>query len=436
MVDFGDIQVFEGVTTYPAILIFQNVQPNADNQVQFLALKDQLPDDLNQAFEQQAGVMSVAQLRGESWQLEDSRLHQLRFKLTHDASGKPYPTLKQVYGSPLYGIKTGLNEAFVIDRVTRERIIAQDPQSSDLIKPFLEGKDLKKWHAQPRDLWLIAIPKFWTRQHMGFDPKTDIEFNQAWLWFSQTHKALADYLLPFADKAQKRSDKGEFWWELRACAYYEEFEKPKLVYNRFMAEPLFWLDTKNYYFNNALNLIPNTSFFDVALMASPVSWLQLTATGSTMSGGFYQIHGHVLEKLAIPPASESQKAQISELAQRCQTLAEQRYAIEAGFSRRLEQDLCPPNHEAKLNQKSQAWWSLDFKTLQSELKKSFKLKATEVLIPVAERNDWQNYFEQQQAQHQSLSQQLTQAEAQLNQAVYALFNLSADDIALIEQQVK
>ena len=69
VVDFGDIQVFEGVTTYPAILIFQNRLPQADSAVQFLALKDQLPDDLNQAFEQQAGVMQAAQLQAESWQL-------------------------------------------------------------------------------------------------------------------------------------------------------------------------------------------------------------------------------------------------------------------------------------------------------------------------------------------------------------------------------
>ncbi len=436
VVDFGDIQVFEGVTTYPAILIFQNVQPNADNPVQFLALKEQLPDDLNQAFEQQAGVMSVAQLRGESWQLEDSRLHQLRVKLTHDASGKPYPTLKQVYGSPYRGVLTGLNEAFVIDRAMRERIIAQDPHSADLIKPFLEGKDLKKWHAQPRDLWLIAIPKLWTRQQMGFDPKTELDNHQAWLWFSQTHQALADYLLPFADKAQKRSDKGEFWWELRACAYYEEFEKPKIQYAHFSAENLFHRNTKGSFSNDKSYIIPTEDWSILGLLNSKCIWLLITAMAPAVRGGFYECRAQYLETLPIPLASDTQKAHISDLAQTCQTLAEQRYAIEAGFARRLAQDLCPADTEPKLNQKSQAWWSLDFKTLQNELKKSFKLKATEVLIPVAERNDWQNYFEQQQTQHHTLSQQLTQAEAQLNQAVYALFNLSADDIALIEQQVK
>lgn len=468
VVDFGDIQVFEGVTTYPAILTFQNLQPEADNSVQFLALKDQLPDDLNQAFEQQAGVMSVAQLRGESWQLEDSRLHQLRFKLTHDASGKPYPTLKQVYGSPYRGVLTGLNEAFVIDRATRERIIAQDPHSAALIKPFLEGKDLKKWHAQPRDLWLIAIPKFWTRQQITLTnaqmnvatqsmstseinphasrshvprgnadhPKPiEIDPNQAWLWFSQTHPALANYLLPFADKAQKRSDKGEFWWELRACAYYGEFEKPKIVHALFQPSSLFAFEEKGLFTTDSCYIHTASDLFLLGLLNSTATWIVFTSRATMIRGGFYKAGAIFIENLPVPPASEPQKAQISDLAQTCQTLAEQRYAIEAGFARRLQQDLCPPDKEPKLNQKSQAWWSLDFKILQAELKKSFKLKATEVLIPVAERNDWQTYFEQQQAQHQALSQQLTQAEAQLNQAVYALFSLTADEISLIENQV-
>ncbi|MDY0137780.1 MAG: N-6 DNA methylase [Thiomicrospira sp.] len=430
VVDFGDIQVFEGVTTYPAILIFQNVQPNADNPVQFLALKEQLPDDLNQAFEQQAGVMSVAQLRGESWQLEDSRLHQLRFKLTHDASGKPYPTLKQVYGSPLYGIKTGLNEAFVIDRATRERIIAQDPHSAALIKPFLEGKDLKKWHAQPRELYLI-----FTRRG------TDIE---AYPGIKAYLEQFKERLMPKpkdwpSNKTWPGRKAGPYqWYEIQdTVGYFEEFEKPKLCWGNLQNRASFALDEKGYFVNAPSPILVTEDYLFVAgILNAMVTWFSLVNNAIARNGGYIECKPIYINEVIIPPASDTQKTQISQLAQICQTLAEQRYAIEAGFARRLQQDLCPPDTEPKLNQKSQAWWSLDFKTLQSELKKSFKLKATEVLIPVAERNDWQSYFEQQQAQHQSLSQQLTQAEAQLNQAVYALFNLTADDIALIEQQVK
>ncbi|MEI6746852.1 MAG: N-6 DNA methylase, partial [Methylococcaceae bacterium] len=148
VIDFGDLQVFEGVTTYPAILIFQNAKPVDDSQIQMLVLTKELPEKLGEFFAENHGIMAHSQLKNESWQFEDARLSQLRDKLTNG-----FPTLKDVYGSPYRGVLTGLNEAFVIDGETKKRLISQDPNSAELLKPFLEGKDLKKWHSQPRDLW-------------------------------------------------------------------------------------------------------------------------------------------------------------------------------------------------------------------------------------------------------------------------------------------
>ena len=144
--------MFEGVTTYPAIVILSKTIPALApliqaHQIQTLSLKTMPLLGVSAAFEQQALDMPQAQLYGNantieqaSWQLETSANAALRLKLTQG-----YPTLKQVYGSPLYGIKTGLNEAFVIDGATKKRLIAQDTKSAELLKPFLEGKDLKKW---------------------------------------------------------------------------------------------------------------------------------------------------------------------------------------------------------------------------------------------------------------------------------------------------
>jgi hypothetical protein len=101
-------------------------------------------------FRRGAGQSALCPPGAQRTELEDEKLAALRSKLTAG-----HPMLKQSYGSPLYGIKTGLNAAFVIDRATRDRLIEEDTGSSELLKPFLEGKDLKKWHAQPRELWLI-----------------------------------------------------------------------------------------------------------------------------------------------------------------------------------------------------------------------------------------------------------------------------------------
>ncbi len=165
LVDFGDIQVFEGVTTYPAVVILSKATPTENHNIQTLTLKTMPEQGVSAAFEQQAALMPQAQLSASeqtSWQLESGAQAALRHKLTHG-----HPTLKQVYGSPYRGVLTGLNEAFVIDGITKNRLMAQDAKSADLLKPFLEGKDLKKWRIEPRDLWLILCAKGWTREQSG-----------------------------------------------------------------------------------------------------------------------------------------------------------------------------------------------------------------------------------------------------------------------------
>ena len=66
VVDFVDLQVFEGVTTYPAILIFQKSQPIDNSTIEMLVLKNELPAKLSETFAIQHGIMNHTQLRADS----------------------------------------------------------------------------------------------------------------------------------------------------------------------------------------------------------------------------------------------------------------------------------------------------------------------------------------------------------------------------------
>ena len=119
VVDFGDLQVFEGVTTYPTILTLRRRNGHSqDPNLLFLNQKTALPDDLSKEFETASRPMPRSRLGTGSWRFEDGSLDTLRRKIV---LGRP--TLSDVYGPILYGIKTGLNEAFVLDRVTRDALI-------------------------------------------------------------------------------------------------------------------------------------------------------------------------------------------------------------------------------------------------------------------------------------------------------------------------
>lgn len=425
IIDFGDIQVFEGVTTYPAILVLQEQPPTPKHQIEILVLRDKLPENLQVSFEQGKGVMKQAQLGVSGWQLEDERLHKLRNKLKSHSS-----TLKDVYGSPYRGVLTGCNEAFVITRDIRDTIIRQDPQSADIIKPFLEGKDLKKWHSQSRDLWIIAIPKNWTRQQMGIAAGTAICDNKSWAWLTHHHQALSEWLRPFEIKGKKRGDKGEFWWELRACAYYNEFSKPKIFYPDITNNAQFHRNTNGSLSSNTGYFLPINDIGLSAYLNSKVIWFFLTGVCDSVRGNFYRMFSQNIEILPIHNKLSEHKEILMSLENKIQTTAELRYQCEQQFSRRLI-DLCPEDIDFKLNKKLTNWWLLDFAELQKEIKKSFKGN-----IPLAERNEWQDYFELEKEKRETLSKEIIELEKQLNNEVYELFSLTSEEIELIEQQAR
>ena len=215
VVNFGTLQVFEGVTTYPAILTLKHTAAQKGHELRFWNV-DKLPEaNFLATWEAAAGPYPQATMGAGSWELENPALRALRKKIRSDRK-----TLKEVYGSPLYGIKTGLNAAFVIDTPTKEQLCAQDPRSAEFLKPFLEGKDLKRWRTEPRGLWLIYIPK------------NRIDIND--------YPAIRDLMLPHKEKLEKRATKQE-WFELQQAqeAYAPYFEGEKVLYPEFCNVPQF-----------------------------------------------------------------------------------------------------------------------------------------------------------------------------------------------------
>ena len=197
-----------------------------------------------------------------------------------------------------------------------------------------------------------------------------------------------------------------------------------------MPHSLFWIDSEKTFFNNALNLLPNTSFYELGILNSKISWFFLKSIASTMSGGFYQIHGHILERTPIPKATDLQKRNIASHAENCQSFAEQRYQLENDF--RLEiPSLCSTNREAKLNNKLKSWWLLSFDAFKAEIKKQFKQP-----IPLKETRKWREWFDKSKTDIQQLSHQLASEEEKLNKAVYSLFKLNKEEIKLLEDNIK
>jgi hypothetical protein len=407
LVDFGDIQVFEGVTTYPAIVVLDRcAAPDPDAPIRFLALGAAMPESLAAEYQQHAGEIPQSQLDTDAWRLESEALAQLRAKLT-----RGYRTLKEAYGTPYRGVVTGLNEAFVVDRATRDRLIAEDPKSADLLKPFLEGKDLKKWRIEPQDLWLIYIPK------------NRVDIND--------YPAIKRHLLPFRDKLEKRATK-QAWFELQQAqeAYVPAFEAPKLFYPDMSQGSKFSIDRLGFYSGNTSYFVPNADSFLLGLFNSTVTWFHLCGMSEALRGGTWRLRlfSENVETLPIPNADADTHARLTALTEAVQRAAESHRDLLNGFRRRILADLAPAG--IRLNTKLTEWAALDFKAFHDEVKKLFKQP-----IPLAERDAWQTRFEADQQRVQELTAEIAHCECTIDAEVYRLFNLTPAEIALIENDL-
>ncbi|DAB39647.1 MAG TPA: hypothetical protein CFH81_05295 [Sulfurovum sp. UBA12169] len=144
--------------------------------------------------------------------------------------GKP---LKEWNVSINYGIKTGFNEAFIIDTAKRDELVARDSKSAEIIKPMLRGRDVYRYAIDWAGQWLINVHN---------NPPIDIE----------NYPAIKEHLDNYYEKIVKRYDKGKTPYNLRNCAYLSDFEKPKIVWGEISDKPNFAYEESNLYGNDKI----------------------------------------------------------------------------------------------------------------------------------------------------------------------------------------
>ena len=422
VVDFGDHQIFEGVTTYPSILTMRADTPEDKHALQFWKIGDMPLGSFVDAFADASEPFPQAALGEGSWQLESDALRTLRSKLVE---GKQ--TLKELYGSPFYGIKTGLNEAFVVDRTTRDRLISEDQRSAEVLRPWIEGKDASKWQVEFNENYIIFFPKGFTRNLTG-----QLAVDEAFESMKHHFPAIMEWLNPYKSAAEKRTDRGDFWWEIRACDYYDVFHRGRVIYPEISQGPKFSFCDEAILQNKTLFSLPCNERSLIAILNSKVAWFYFRQICTALRGGIWRLlmQSIYVETLPIPHTSESQKAELATLAQAAQSAAEKRYDLQQSITRRIP-DLAADPANAKLTTKLKEWWDLpDFAAFQKEVEKTLKAK-----IPLQERNAWENWITTTRAEIHALTAEIARLEAEINAKVYALFDLTPDEIALLEANI-
>ena len=217
----------------------------------------------------------------------------------------------QACGTPLkewdvainMGIKTGYNEAYIIDDATREDLITQFQSSEEIIKPVLRGRDIKRYQADWQGLWLIDT-------HNGYGNIPAVNIGK--------YPAIKNHLDKFYPKLQKRQDKGRTPYNLRNCAYHQIFDKEKLFWMHMAPSGRFaYSGAETYFCNQKAFVITGISLkYLCAILNSRLITWKVNNTAVTTGMGLIQWDKFVVERLPIPKIAAATQRPITRLVDR------------------------------------------------------------------------------------------------------------------------
>ena len=188
--------------------------------------------------------------------------------------------------SPSFGIETVPTEVFVVDRATRDELIAAHPASADILKPFLQGADIKRWQVEPQDRWLIFT-------HRGIE--------------IDAYPAILKYLEKYKELLSKRGNEQE-WYELQASLEEaEHFAQPKLVGPNLYNAQTFAVETEGLYCGYTCYVIPTEEKWLCGLLNTlPVEWFY-SQTSKQLDGSKLEARSDYIKQIPVPDINATQK---------------------------------------------------------------------------------------------------------------------------------
>jgi len=275
LIDFKGKQVFDA-TVDSNILLFKKQLP--DSQMQFLTGAD-LPRGENHLT-----PLAQSLLNKKAFVLGDESVHALKAKI--EAIGTP---LKEWDVQIYRGILTGFNEAFIIDTATKERLCAEDPKSAEIIKPILRGRDIKRYGYEWAGLWLINSYN---------NPPVDIK----------RYPAIKKHLDNFYPQLAKRLDKGKTPYNLRNCAYLNEFEEEKVVYPDIADSLCFSFSEDGYFLSNTAYFFTGRNLKYLLVILNSILAMWYYRFISVQLGENAVRHFSIyIEQIPVPKIPKSQK---------------------------------------------------------------------------------------------------------------------------------
>lgn len=289
LVDFGGYQVFENATVDTNLLISQKAPNGGKTQT---CLLDKTLGSLENmsVFIRQNTYMVNGFSKETGWVILNEI--EARIKRKIEAHGVP---LKEWDIQINYGIKTGFNEAFIIDSTTREELLIKCPKADSIISPILRGRDIQKYGNS------------WTGKYiLGLFPSLNIEIDD--------FLPIKEHLLKFGyerlaqtGEVGSRKNTNNQWFETQdSISYWEDFFKPKIIYPEITKFINFYLDEEdNFFVNNKCFIMTGTHlYFLIAFFNSSIFKFCFLNNFPELLGGTRELRKIFIELIPIKKASD------------------------------------------------------------------------------------------------------------------------------------
>lgn len=307
VIDFGDLPVFEEATTYPSIVEVSKKPPRESffaANVSTLEYSSSLAEYLGEIRME----IFIGSLSDNGWVLTEIRIQQLLDKLSHTG----IPLSQYVEGRIYRGVLTGLNEAFVIDSRTKDQLIADDPKSIEIIKPFIVGRDIKRYQNPVSDKFLI-----FARRGINIDKYPAI-YGHLLKYRTSLEPKPSDYDESKFGEWKGRKSGSYKWYEIQdAVDYYMEFEKTKLIYPNICRRPEFTIDEQETYTNQKCFIITRFSQTFLGILNSQLYYFLFKSKLPMLRGGFYEPSYAYFKDFPVVPEENNA---VHELVEECLSL--------------------------------------------------------------------------------------------------------------------
>jgi len=415
IVDFGELEVFDDVGTFPTIVTLR--KSSFEFSIEYSQIKSLENARAINEKSTNFSLVSSKSLKLDNWLLSEINISELIIKLE-----KFHPNLGKHFENKFFtGVKTGLNDVLIFSADKLKDLFNNDEESKKLFKPVCFGKEIDKYNYSSQIINYIFFPYKYSE---GKQVLINLE----------NYPRVLKYFNQFKDKLSSRAIikegiiKGTHsWYELQQINKYFDYNSPKIIYPDIALENRFLFEKNEIIPDMTCFFIPSEKLEYIPVLNSKIFKFLASnycpVLGAVQSGGRIRYKSTYLSKIPIPKIDENNRAQLFNYHQNNLSIRKKHLIKVSTFLSRIQSNFTIDKPSNKLKE----FYNYDFKIFLSELKKK------KVVLTLKQQDEWEQYFNEYKTEINKLQQQIIQTDNEIDQLVYKLYGLTEEEIRIVEK---